>query len=46
VIKDAIPEEVFDFYNAIIAEKENITVEVKQLSMVKRNPVRVPVKRE
>ena len=31
VIKDANPEEVFDFYNAIIAEKENSTVEVKQL---------------
>jgi lipopolysaccharide transport system ATP-binding protein len=32
VIKDGNPEEVFDFYNAIIAEKENSTVEVKQLS--------------
>ena len=31
VIKDGGPEEVFDFYNAIIAEKENSTVEVKQL---------------
>jgi lipopolysaccharide transport system ATP-binding protein len=31
VIKDGKPEEVFDFYNAIIAEKENSTVEVKQL---------------
>lgn len=31
VIKDGNPEEVFDFYNAIIAEKENSTVEVKQL---------------
>lgn len=31
VIKDGSPEEVFDFYNAIIAEKENSTVEVKQL---------------
>lgn len=30
-IKDACPEEVFDFYNAIIAEKENSTVEVTQL---------------
>ncbi|MBL4796439.1 MAG: ABC transporter ATP-binding protein [Oleispira sp.] len=31
VIKDGAPEEVFDFYNAIIAEKENSTVKVKQL---------------
>lgn len=31
VIKDESPEEVFDFYNAIIAEKENSTVEVTQL---------------
>jgi len=31
VVKDGNPEEVFDFYNAIIAEKENSTVEVKQL---------------
>ena len=31
VIKDGNPEGVFDFYNAIIAEKENSTVEVKQL---------------
>jgi len=31
VIKDGNPEEVFDFYNAIIAEKENATVEVKKL---------------
>ena len=31
VIKDGDPEEVFDFYNAIIAEKENSTVEVKKL---------------
>ncbi len=31
VIKDGNPEEVFDFYNAIIAEKENSTVEVRQL---------------
>lgn len=30
-IKDGSPEEVFDFYNAIIAEKENSTVEVTQL---------------
>lgn len=29
VIKDGEPEAVFDFYNAIIAEKENATVEVK-----------------
>lgn len=31
IIRDGNPEEVFDFYNAIIAEKENSTVEVKQL---------------
>ncbi|MBL4606533.1 MAG: ABC transporter ATP-binding protein [Pseudomonadales bacterium] len=31
VIKDGSPEEVLDFYNAIIAEKENSTVEVKKL---------------
>lgn len=31
VIKDGTPEEVFDFYNALIAEKENDTVEVIQL---------------
>ncbi len=31
VIKDGNPEETFDFYNAIIAEKENSTVNVKQL---------------
>lgn len=31
VIKDGKPEEVFDYYNAIIAEKENSTVEVKEL---------------
>ncbi|MBK8507421.1 MAG: ABC transporter ATP-binding protein [Candidatus Competibacteraceae bacterium] len=31
VIKDGYPEEVMDFYNAIIAEKKNATVEVKRL---------------
>lgn len=31
VIKDGNPEEVMDFYNAIIAEKENATVQVKRL---------------
>lgn len=31
VIKDGPPEEVMDFYNALIAEKENSTVEVKAL---------------
>ena len=31
IIKDGNPEEVMDFYNALIAEKENSTVEVKQL---------------
>ena len=29
VIKDGNPEEVFDFYNALIAEKENSTVKVE-----------------
>ncbi|MEG0920878.1 MAG: ABC transporter ATP-binding protein [Comamonas sp.] len=32
VIKDGAPEEVMDFYNALIAEKENTTVEVKILA--------------
>ncbi|WP_312602600.1 ABC transporter ATP-binding protein [Pseudomonas luteola] len=31
VAKDGAPEEVMDFYNAIIAEKENSTVEIKAL---------------
>ena len=31
VIKDGSPEEVMDFYNAIIAEKENVTVAVTRL---------------
>jgi lipopolysaccharide transport system ATP-binding protein len=31
VIKDSNPEEVFDFYNAIIAEKGNLTVKVVKL---------------
>lgn len=31
IIKDGDPEAVMDFYNALIAEKENSTVEVKQL---------------
>lgn len=31
VIKDGSPEEVMDFYNALIAEKENSTIEVKKL---------------
>lgn len=31
VVKDGDPEEVFDFYNALIAEKENNTVKVKKL---------------
>ena len=30
IIKDSNPEEVFDFYNAIIAEKENSTISVKE----------------
>ena len=39
VIKDGSPEEVFDFYNAIIAEKENSTVEVKQLENGKKQTI-------
>jgi len=31
VIKDSNPEEVFDFYNAILAEKGNLTVKVVKL---------------
>jgi lipopolysaccharide transport system ATP-binding protein len=31
IVKDGNPEEVFDFYNALIAERENSTVMVKQL---------------
>ncbi|KQQ65578.1 sugar ABC transporter ATP-binding protein [Pseudomonas sp. Leaf127] len=31
VIKDGNPEEVMDFYNALIAEKENSTVQVREL---------------
>ena len=32
VIKDGDPESVMDYYNALIAEKENATIEVKELS--------------
>jgi lipopolysaccharide transport system ATP-binding protein len=32
VIKDGAPEEVMDFYNALIAEKENSTVDVRRLA--------------
>lgn len=31
ILKDGNPEEIFDYYNAIIAEKEKSTVEVKRL---------------
>lgn len=31
VIKDGRPEEIMDYYNAIIAEKENATIEVEKL---------------
>ncbi len=31
IAKDGNPEEVMDFYNALIAERENATVEVKRL---------------
>jgi len=30
LVKDSNPEEVFDFYNAIIAEKENSTISIKE----------------
>jgi lipopolysaccharide transport system ATP-binding protein len=30
IIKDGNPEEVFDFYNALIAEKENCTVKINK----------------
>jgi lipopolysaccharide transport system ATP-binding protein len=32
VIKDGPPEEVMDYYNAIIAQKENATVEIRTLA--------------
>ena len=32
IIKDGPPEQVMDYYNALIAEKENSTVQVKQLA--------------
>lgn len=32
IVKDGPPEEVMDFYNAILADKENATVEVKSLN--------------
>jgi len=32
VIKEGDPEEVFDFYNALIAEKQSSTIEVKRLA--------------
>ncbi len=32
VVKDGDPESVFDFYNALIAEKENHTIEVKKIN--------------
>jgi lipopolysaccharide transport system ATP-binding protein len=31
IVKDGRPEEVMDFYNAIISEKENSTVKIRQL---------------
>ncbi len=31
VLREGLPEEVMDYYNALIAEKENATVEVRQL---------------
>ena len=32
IIKDGAPEEIMDYYNALIAVKENATVEVRRLS--------------
>jgi lipopolysaccharide transport system ATP-binding protein len=31
IIKDGNPEEVFDYYNAMLADKQNSTVEIKQI---------------
>ncbi|MBA2778988.1 ABC transporter ATP-binding protein [Billgrantia kenyensis] len=31
ILKDGSPEEIFDFYNALIAEKEKSTIEIKKL---------------
>lgn len=39
VAKDGAPEEVMDFYNALIAEKENSKVEVKTLANGKKQTV-------
>ncbi len=39
VIKDSNPEEVFDFYNAIIAEKENSTIEIKKIESGKNQTI-------
>jgi lipopolysaccharide transport system ATP-binding protein len=39
VIKDGAPEEVFDFYNALIAEKENSTIEVKKVGQGKAQTI-------
>jgi lipopolysaccharide transport system ATP-binding protein len=36
MIKEGKPEEVFDFYNAIIAEKETNTIQVKELDNDRR----------
>lgn len=35
VVKDGDPEEIMDFYNALIAEKETATIEVKPLAIGK-----------
>jgi lipopolysaccharide transport system ATP-binding protein len=39
VIKDADPESVMDYYNALIAEKENSKVEIKQLKSGKTQTI-------
>lgn len=39
IIKDGDPEEVFDYYNALIAEKENQTIEVKKFENGKAQTV-------
>jgi lipopolysaccharide transport system ATP-binding protein len=39
IVKDGDPEEVFDFYNALIAEKENSTVKALKLSSGKTRTI-------
>ena len=39
ILKDGSPEEIFDYYNALIAEKENSTVHVKTLESGKAQTI-------